>query len=460
MGKVAPLTTENLQPFATGCGVGLVVLPIRRDLRYLIPPWTDDHIQALRATLRPVPGVLHVYADDMEKSVQIGPWRERPWRREFLAPYERLLSWLSQHRHVQGVLISRELEGVTALGSREVGHGTYFELAQGLNAGEDYRAWWDSPSWRPYRRWLEEAERVLLRRPMVCRKGLWDLAWKQLMACSYETAWHDLNTDTEPRPAPWAAALACHARSVFAIAAVAAAPPLDHPLVQQLDIDRDGQDEVILWNSFLCAVITPRYGGRLIYLFDLEAEKLIVGNPADDWHWEQEQNAYTSDPHNHPGAFADAGHENERYMVHTIDGRPDSAGVRLINSDANSRIFGCTKYYQLLHGSRCLTVTYQTTARAHGVEICLSPDYLELLRLGKRQLSAFTDGRRRGWACVELAVYIECDDHTEWTSLGRAECGHGLILFAESRRNRFRFEIGVARLDADPKRVLPGGADG
>src|SRR5918994_626796 len=181
---------------------------------------------------------------------------------------------------------------------------------------------WGSAAWSPYREQLVCAQKALreAQREGVDRRLL-DLAWKHLLASAYETAWYDPIEDGCVA-APWAKAVASHARACLVMVDAARwfARNERSPSAEVMDIDEDGQDEVILKGEQLYAVITPEHGGRLIYLFSPNPEggALVVGNPTDDWNFQEELNRYMDHPPNHPGALADVGFEHDRYLVSAL----------------------------------------------------------------------------------------------------------------------------------------------
>ena len=449
--------TAHLRPYRIDHGGGLVALPISGELRYCIPPRSDAHWDRLRRQLAETaaagPGALAVYGDDLEKAAGVGPWAPGPWRREHVAAYEALLESLAATAAsppARPVKISGWLAPRPAPERRAVDPGTFFELACGHGAGEDYLGWWESPAWAPYRRRLVAAEELLT--AGVGPSPLWDLAWKQLMACSYETAWHDTMGTAPQGPAPWARAVASHVRSVFVIAAAAQwAEQAERPAgVEVADIDHDGADEVVLRNEHLFAVVTPLYGGRLLYLFDLDRGCLVVGNPADDWNWQEELNRFMEVPRNHPGAFADVGHENDRWEVIVARPRAGAApGVEAVlgHVRGGSPLQGSLKVFTLAAGGRSVEVTYRLawSPPAFGVEWALSPDYLTLLREGRGAMRPLGEGRRRGCRAGLAEVWVELPDGEAiaWDPKPAPGCGHGLVLRATASGPRFRVRLGV-----------------
>src|SRR5262249_9202434 len=139
------------------------------------------------------------------------------------------------------------------------------------------------------------------------------LAEKHLLASTWETAWHTPPSGahgcagSDGGPSVWTKALASPSRHAVGIAEAAFwrrhKDESAHAWVQ--DIDNDGEKELILASDELFAVFTPRWGGRLVYLFHLSGDpaSLVIGNPSDDWNFMQELNKCMEVPRNHPGAL-------------------------------------------------------------------------------------------------------------------------------------------------------------
>jgi hypothetical protein len=472
-GAIDPTVTEGwsveaddrrVRPFRIEGAGDLVAVPICGDLRYSVPPRHPEHWDNLRAILAAVastrPGAIAVYADDLEKTAAIGPWAPGSWSRPNIAPYEAFIAWLADSAVAQPVLISRWLDEQPPMTSRPVDTGTFYELAHSMRAGEDYAGWWGDPAWAAYREVLMSAERLLLAEARGSKGGLWDLAWKHLMASSCETGWQ-VADGSAPSPAPWSRALANHARSVFVIAAAArwleARDGKAHVTV--VDVDGDGRDEVVLKNDRLFGVVTPDFGGRLVYLFDLgqDGGRLVVGNHADDWNWQEDVNRFMRTPPNHPGAFADLGHEDDQYRVEAIIRSADDAGVLLVDREPGSAIHGAAKRYRIEASSTSIEVAYLLPGdpEAFTVVSGLSPDYLALLRVGRQGVRIARLPNARGCATGPTSVWVRRPqgEPVLWGVPNQEECGHAILVTAVAYRRAFRLELGVgspARSDSGP----------
>jgi len=447
-GYLAPYYVPNLRE-------KLVVIPICRELRYLIPPHNAEAFDLLQKTLyskQEKTDAIYLYADDMEKSVRVGSWGPPVWNPEYIEPYGNLLQWLSKTPEISTVKLSDWLANRNIQSTLKIDEGTYYELAVGSSAGENYSRWWNAVEWQPYRKWLEESELALTKAPTSFGDDLWDLAWKQFMACSYETAWHNLGIDGRWYSAPWAKALASHSRAVFVISYVAMWQLETHhsTSVMRFDIDQDGYEEIVLANSSLFAVFTPNFGGRLVYLFDLRGPngQLIIGNPADDWHWEQSLNSYIMNPPNHPGAFADSLYENDQYKVEILDGNPQSGTIRFENIQIDSPFYGSSKSFRL--DSDCtLYAEYDLTEREVlpiTIEIGISPDYLTLLRYGPRFLVIRPS--RNGFSCLNKNTRVILTTSREcWMKTDPSrEVGHCILFQVTAQVPKFGISLQIDRI--------------
>lgn len=218
------------------------------------------------------------------------------------------------------------------------------------------------------------------------------------------------------------------------------------------DLDRDGGRELILRNESLYAVLSPRQGGRLIYLFTRgqRGGALVVGNPTDDWNFQEEINQYMDRPANHPGALADVGFEHDRYRTSFVE--VDShAFVEMTNVQPASRMRGARKTVLLSPGSPALLVCYRLPGGlgAFDTEACLSPDYYRLLRWGRSGLSATSEERRRGARNGDVAVWLALarDEETRWEEPSSPEVGHGLNLRVRADSGHFHLLLGCGEID-------------
>lgn len=481
---------DHLRPFLIEDASGIVAVPLSGDLRYAIPPRDETGWCTLRRVLgeaaRAGQGSIAVFGDDLERSAAVGPWTDGSWTRDGVAPYSALLEWLARGDVARPVLLSHWLRDHPPSGVGRVEPGAYFELAHVMDAGERYENWHDDPRWQPYARILSRAETTAARSDWRC-PGLKELAWKQVLVGHCETAWQEPDGEGRMHPAAWVRATAAHARAVFVHRAADEwrAGAAKAPWAGRLDVDDDGQDEIVLANDRLFAVLAPAWGARLVYLFDIEDGhgRLVVGNPADDWNWQEEENRFMDTPRNHPGAFVDVGHEHDRHEVERLSSGPTAAEVWLRNHQPGSELEGAVKRFRLRAGSRALEVRYtlpphREPARSRAecgrlesadpharrtppygrekaehidagerlrIEFGLSPDYLALLRTGRQGLRRIRHGRRRGAAKDGCRLWVEPGRHARlsWTEPVQREFGHGITVCLAAHVARFQIRLGV-----------------
>jgi starch synthase len=225
------------------------------------------------------------------------------------------------------------------------------------------------------------------------------------------------------------------------------------------DLDGDGEDEVILRNHRLYAVVSPLQGGRLIYLFARTPRggALLVGNPTDDWNFQEELNRYMDQPSNHPGALADIGFEHDRYRISFVE--VDSrALIEMANVQEGSQLFGTRKSMLLSSDASALVIGYRIPDAPDGLatDSCLSPDYYRLLRRGRHVLSPIAGERWRGYRNGDVSVWMSLagDEETSWDELASHEVGHGFVVRVMARTSRFHLLLGYGETDDERCRRL------
>jgi aminoglycoside phosphotransferase (APT) family kinase protein len=469
-----PRDPEAYMPWEVAGSGGLVVLPISRDLRYTIPPATGADLERLEEILRWLaastsPQSIAVYGDDLEKAAGVGGWDPQHPER-----YERFLRFLRDQKWVRPVLISSWGAAQSPAGVRNVERGTFFELARSWNAGEDYRGWYEDPECAEHRAYMAQSELALREAERAgADSALLDLGWKHFLHCCYETSWHEPYylpgvPNGRPRLAGFAAALTSHARSSIMIARAArwAVERDGKAHAESLDIDDDGVPELVVKNPQLFGVFSPRWGGRLSYLFDFTGRsgRIVVGNLSDDWNLQEDLHRYLDCPRNHPGALADVGHEHDRHEVALVDCAGRSADATLRNVENDSPLWGAEKRVRLAAGDAHLSVSYALppTVRRLSTEVCLSPDYARLLQLGPKDLSPLSGPRWRGWRNGGSRVWLRIDpkQSTLWDTPHQERSGHGVNLRVTSFSRYFGLKLGVGWPSALSAPGLPASGDG
>ena len=441
---------------------GLIAFPIATRLRRSIPPRQDEDWTFVRTQLEALlvyeketaPDLLAIYADDMEKVAGIGEWGG-----DGLERYSAFLEWVAANGWVKAVRLSEWAASSEAgVDARKVQLGTFEELAKNFNAGEGYENWYLADDWAPYRGYFEWAEqRVQELEQDGADPSLIELARKQLLVGNWETAWHTPSSgphgdpDNHGNASPWARALTSHVRHA-AVTAQAAhwmrhKDGLAHAC--SVDIDNDGEEEIVLKNDRLFAVISPRWGGRVVALFDVGGESgaMLVGNPCDDWNWMEELNRYMDVPRNHPGAFADAGFEHDEYTASIIESDGNNARVQLQNIAPDSSARGMRKEFLLEACAGCIDVRYTLPPGLESLEteFGLSPDYLNLLRGGAGLLRPIPEGTTRGFQTASAEVWVSPDPLAEatWLKPYQEKFGHGRTLRLGCANRDFTVSLGV-----------------
>jgi starch synthase len=445
-------------------GRGLVALPISYHLRQTIPPDGDQQWAQLRnqlqwlATLADssvAADVIAVYGDDMEKAAGLGNWNHGG-----PAQYEAFLGWLKENPWIQPVQVTKCCSSMRVAGLRSMQIGTFIELANHSAAGEGYERWYFDPQWEPYRRCFSWAEG---RVDELSRSGsdptLVELAEKHLLASSWETAWHTPrggpfgNAEAFGHPSPWTKAVASHSRHSAVIAEAAnwmrRKDGAAHAYLD--DLDSDSEEELILKNDKLFAVLSPRWGGRLVALFSVEEPdgKMVIGNPSDDWNWSEELNRYMEVPPNHPGALSDVGFEHDRYSIHIVTSDGEIACSELCNHQPLSKACGLKKRISLARDGCALRIEYTLPPELHNLDVDfgLSPDYLRLLRYGRNVLEEFVQGEARGWRTGRTAVWVRPEDCAAvvWAQPPHSIVGHACMIRLSLAAPQFAISIGVQR---------------
>jgi glycosyl hydrolase family 57 len=450
---------SGFQMYRIKDGNGLCVLPISTNLRRTIPPTDDKNFVKVKAQFHWLAdinshyenGLIAIYADDMEKTAGVG------WDPTGPDKFETLLRWISENPAVQPVKLTEWTAGNKPAGEKAIDPGAYAELVNEFKAGETYDNWYFDPRWTPYRQsytWSENKVREL--ESQGADPSLIDLAWKTLLATTWQTAWHTPQTgahglrSSDGGPSAWAKAIASHSRLAAIIAEAAYwmrhKDDLCHACLR--DLDQDGNPELILTNDSLFAVFSPQNGGRLVYLSTIRNPpgRLVIGNPIDDWNLLEDLHAYMDTPPNHPGALSDVGFEHDNYSVITRLRDGDIACATLRNDKKNSPGYGIEKTVTLRRDQSTIRVDYALPESLTDLstEIGFSPDYLQLLRAGQASVDEFSPTESvRGWVNNNVTVGVRLDGASAFWDRPRQDTfGHGFLLRVTAVRN-FALWIGA-----------------
>jgi Glycosyl hydrolase family 57 len=454
----SPWTPELYQTHEIEDGFGLIALPIGIRLRHSIPPKKDQDWQCVQDELEALlvqtantgeANFLALYADDMEKVSGV-------WNADGPDHYSEFIQWLSKNEWVRPVKLSDWTELNPPASRRKIDVGTFSELAREFNAGEGYEKWFHSDDWKPYRQYFDSTEqRVKEAKSRAADAALIELAEKQLLVSNWETAWHTPATgahgdpSSSGKPSPWARALTSHCRHAL-VTAEAACWFVDHDgraHATVRDADLDGEPDLVLKNDSFFAVVSQRWGGRVVSFFYFAASRgaMAVGNPCDDWNFLEDLNKFMQKPRNHPGAFADVGFENDQYLCDILE-EGERVVVRLINIEKNSRAFGLVKTYLFDSRRPTLSVRYHLppSLKNISVECAVSPDYLALLRHGSNMMKSIETRNERGFVAGDIAIKIEPSPGVVWQGALHPWIGHGRTFRLTSTQQEFELNLRLA----------------
>jgi hypothetical protein len=209
---------------------------------------------------------------------------------------------------------------------------------------------------------------------------------------------------------------------------------------QLQDIDHDGNEELVLKNNALFAVMSPKNGGRLVYLFAVQNAPggLVIGNPVDDWNLLEDLHQYMDLPPNHPGALSDVGYEHDAYSAEIVVPEGETTEVRLRNTETNRSGFGIEKTLLLEQDNSNIRVDYTIPAGITRIstEIGFSPDYLQLLRKGSSGVRDYSPTESiRGWSNGPVTAGARLDRSSAFWAIPRQEkFGHGYLLRVTGER--------------------------
>ncbi len=415
----------------------LTMVPICSYLRYLFPPRSDRQWDFLRDMLTDLADraeegepILLVYADDMERSAGVGGWEPA------IAEYERLLAWLAASELVEPVELDSWLDRHHFTERGPVPAGSYHELEIDWGAGSDFTGWSDDPQWLPYADLLGSVESAIrdAQRQSGWHRGARELlavAYRLLLIGQHETAWRDpvfgCLDGTRRHLAPWVRATAAHAALARPLVAAAywAAGGGCAPRAEQVDIDGDGESEVVLASDRMWCVVSPRWGARLTLMCQRDGSgcSVVVGNPADDWNYQEELHRFMDVPAAHPGALTDRDKPHDEWIArHTH--WPHGAAVDLLRPGDTT----WSRRYALLAGVPGLVVCLRGMDPGSTIDNFLTPDYLEALSSGD-QGTPLGGSRFAGWQHGNRSSWLGFDPEQVTTAMdGETAAGHGHLI--------------------------------
>jgi len=198
-----------------------------------------------------------------------------------------------------------------------------------------------------------------------------ETAWYVMMTNLHETGWHD-----EGEISGWIYRYSNHIKNanVYAEASEWANGDYVNPTGAYLsDIDEDGEDEAVLYNDNLMAVVEP-IGGRIVYLFAQETgdEYSVIGNC--NVYWSETEGDYNEG--NHVGGLSDVSvagldREHETYTLSVVSGSGTTVSIDCIHD-------AVTKRLNLTLGDKFIDAVYDAKGQDVYVKSGFSPDLLDL----------------------------------------------------------------------------------
>jgi hypothetical protein len=199
-----------------------------------------------------------------------------------------------------------------------------------------------------------------------------ETAWYVMMTNLHETGWHD-GADISG----WIYRYSNHIKNanVYAEASRWANGDYANSTGAYLsDIDMDGQNEGVIYNDKLFAVIEP-IGGRIVYLFAQETsdEYSVIGNC--NVYWADTEGDYNEG--NHVGGLSDVSiagldREHDTYTISVVTGSGSKVSLDLVHANVKKRL-------NLEIGKKYLDVVYDAYGQDAYVKSGFSPDLLDLI---------------------------------------------------------------------------------
>ncbi len=406
---------------------GLQIAPISESLRYWIPFKEGDRERFLDL-VQIARGRKLLFADDFERTAGVAGWDSTAFRR-----YGDFLSWAKNCGTFDFELpeIASKLNSAVAE-ITSIEPGSFYEFEAELGGERNGSGFTRSPEAREAQGYLQRTQLELSSMPFEAESRISELAWKHLLASHYETLWHDGGA-RGPTLAPWAKALASHSRHslVMSKAAIWFGNADASSQIEFVDLDQDGEEEIVLKNNALFAVFSPRNGMRLVALFYRtdHGGALMIGNPSDDWNFQCELNQFMRIPANHPGAFCDEVGENDRYEISStsaVDG--PLLEITMINVEPQSPWFGTRKSISFSNAPSTLCMSYKLPQERQAlmckeISFSVSPDYLSLLRNGIATAKVESENHRFSVTQGKFKIELRKNGHAPLRPAGLI--GHG-----------------------------------
>ncbi|MFH1279446.1 MAG: T9SS type A sorting domain-containing protein [Candidatus Eisenbacteria bacterium] len=199
-----------------------------------------------------------------------------------------------------------------------------------------------------------------------------ETAWYVMMTNLHETGWHD-----NGEISGWIYRYSNHIKNANVYAEASRWANGDYPAATGAylsDIDEDGEDEGVIYNENLFAVIEP-IGGRIVYLFAQEAgdEYSVIGNC--NVYWADTEGDYNEG--NHTGGLSDVSvagldREHDTYSIDVVAGSGGTVTLDLVHPNVKKRL-------NLTSGAKHIGVIYDAGGQDVYMKSGFSPDLLDLI---------------------------------------------------------------------------------
>ena len=364
-----------------GSGVNLRVIPINNDFVGKMMYDLDGAKNLVSSTGQ---YGIAVYGTDWEVAAEMNEHHDT----NFLDNYENMIWWL--HDNYPGVnawkldqaIYNSDFDGNTA----EITPGTYWMLGGDNGYGGSDNSWythWAStvshsdfhnPNWNYGYIW-DNAFNHLMQAP---NNGISQLGWYTMMINLHETGWHD-----GEEISGWEHRYSSHIKNanVYATASFWANNEFEEPINSYWDdIDRDGTDELIMYNDKLFAVFET-IGARASWVFIKDESGNAVSVVGSDVAYYPETDGDYNEASNiHFAALSDV-NPNYQNDIYDVEINQNSATATQVSFNKNNLHRVC----ELNSGDDYITVTYQNNAEVY-VKSGFTPDLLELIWNGKAHI--------------------------------------------------------------------------
>ncbi len=326
---------------------------------------------------------LAVYGTDWEVAAEMNEHHNT----FFLDNYESVLWYCHDNAinvwKLDDALANTDFNGI----SFDITPGTYGLLGGGDGYGGSNNSWYinwaaaeshsdyHSPKWTYGYVWNDVYNNII-----TCPdNGLSQLAWYTLMINLHETGWH-----TSGEIADWEHRYSAHMKNanVYAEASRWANGDYTETTASYLsDIDRDGVDELIMYND-VAFYVFETIGGKANWIFVKDGYGncySIVGS--DVAYWSETDGDYNESSNNHVAALSEVSpnYQHDLYAMVVNTGTGDSVQATLMKNEVS-------KVVSLQTGDSHLTVEYNFGYETGYIKSGWSPDLLDLIWSGKSNL--------------------------------------------------------------------------